>query len=197
MEYRSLLALLAAVSIPSCMIHSEAPANPWRLWQWGNPSSVRSMCKEDHKLASQNWIAKEWNFSEFSISFALSLSTPKFIKIACSSLLSISKLKSLPRYLKEEPISSAGIVESSIVRLGRYCLYTPSCFAFRLIFFFFKRKFLDDIQQIATKMVSTCNLTKQAYLYTIKRTIENLNKQESNNLNSNSHHVECSEMKVL
>ena len=39
--------------------------------------------------------------------------------------------------------------------------------------FFYKRKFLDNIQQFATKMVSTCNLTKQAYLYTIKRTIEN------------------------
>ena len=52
----------------------------------------------------------------------------RFTRIACSSLLSISKLKSLPRYLKEEPMSSAGIVESSIVRLGRYCLYTPSCF---------------------------------------------------------------------
>ena len=41
-------------------------------------------------------------------------------------------------------------------------------------FFLYKHKFLDDIQQFATKMVSTCNLTKQAYLYTIKRTIENL-----------------------
>ena len=55
--------------------------------------------------------------------------------------------------------------------------------------FFYKRKFLDNIQQFATKMVSTCNLTKQAYLYTIKRTIESL-KIKNNNLNSNSHHVE-------
>ena len=52
---------------------------------------------------------------------------------------------------------------------------------------YFKHKFLDNIQQFATKMVSTCNLTKQAYLYTIKKTIENLKKkQESNNLNSTS-----------
>ena len=64
-------------------------------------------------------------------------------------------------------------------------------------FFLYKLKFLDDIQQFAAKMVSTCNLTKQAYLYTIKRTISNLKKQESNNLNSNSHHVERSEMKIL
>ena len=41
-----------------------------------------------------------------------------------------------------------------------------------IFFIFFERKFLDNIQQFATKMVSTCNLTKQAYLYTIKRTIE-------------------------
>jgi len=51
---------------------------------------------------------------------------------------------------------------------------TPLIIIVAIIFFFFyKRKFLDNIQQFATKMVSTCNLTKQAYLYTIKRTIEN------------------------
>ena len=46
-------------------------------------------------------------------------------------------------------------------------------------------------------MASTGNLTKQAYLYTTKRTIENLKKTQSSNLNLDSHHVECSEKKIL
>ena len=52
----------------------------------------------------------------------------------------------------------------------KYCIIRTHC---DQIIFFYKRKFLDNIQQFATKMVSTCNLTEQAYLYTIKRTIEN------------------------
>ena len=50
---------------------------------------------------------------------------------------------------------------------------------------FYKRKFLDSIQQFAAKMISTFNLTKQAFLYTIKRTFENKT------------YVECSEMKNI
>ena len=46
------------------------------------------------------------------------------------------------------------------------------CFHWFLFFILFKRIFLDDIQQFATKMVSTCNLTKQAYLYTIKKQLK-------------------------
>ena len=55
-------------------------------------------------------------------------------------------------------------------------------------YIFFKRKFLDSIQQIATTMVSTCNLTKQAFLCTMKEQLKM--KHKSNSLNKDSRHVE-------
>ena len=45
----------------------------------------------------------------------------RFIRFDFASSLFISKLNSLPRYLNDDPSSSAGIFESFIVRFGRYC----------------------------------------------------------------------------
>ena len=44
-------------------------------------------------------------------------------------------------------------------------------------------------------MVSTCNLTKQAFLYTMKDQLKI--KHNSNSLNKDSRHVECSEMNMV